>query len=285
MSTIPLPGRMYQDARGYFAFPLTRDDDGIDGLVQWKALAGFVEDAKRGRFELIPPLLERYDHDADWVRRGAYVRVLGDAGPDALLERMHRELLPDVPVDYRFDFAETLFYWGRLDIVPTLLEIWHSDFKFQDAYYIPPRLGLLLEEEPRALDDFPIEGPAADADAFRDRVLARHAELCNQHGDHGFVFRGRLLDVEWIARRALQDLSEGKLDPEMRHKLEAMTGIDCSSFYASKKLQPLAAAVVLEDFLAGPAPSRFVPGRRYFFGHPLPASTATDDPLGPPMLR
>jgi hypothetical protein len=282
MAHLRLPDRMYPEAQGWHAFPLIAEDAEIEGLSEWEAFAEHVAKAKRGDFSSISSVLDVYDHDAHWVRRGAYVQLMGDAGPDALLERMHGELASNVPLDYSYDFAETFFYWARLDVVPTLVETWRANYEFQDAYYIPPRLSLLLEEEPDALDGFPTTGPPEDADAFRRLVLERHAELCAEHGERAFVFRGRLLDPRYIAERALQDLAEGKLDPEMRHKLETMTGIDCSSFYADKKLQPLAAAVVLEDFLRGPLPARFTPGRRYFFGHPVPATTATNDSLAPP---
>jgi hypothetical protein len=283
MAELSLPERMYPKARGWHAFPLTAADSGIDGIAEWKMLAERVAEAKRGDFSTIPGVLDVYDHDADWVRRGAYVELMGDAGPDALLERIHGEISPpDVPVDYVYDFAETLFYWGRLDAIPTLVEIYRENHPYQDAHYIPPRLSLLLEEERGPLGRFNIKPSAEDAAATCALALERHAELREQLGERAFVFRGRLLDPRYIAERTLQDLAEGKLDPEMRRKLEAMTGVDCSSFYADQVLQPLAAAVVLEDFLAGPLPARFTPGRRYFFGHPVPASTVADDPLAPP---
>lgn len=285
MANIPLPDRMYLEARGWFAFPLVAEDSAIDGSAEWRAFAEHVAAAKRGDFSAIPRVLDVYDHDASWVRRGAYVRLMGDAGPDALLERIHGALMPGAPLDYVYDFAETLFYWGRLDVVPTLVEIYRDNHPYQDAHYIPPRLSLLLEEERGLLGKFNIKPSAKEAAATCALALERHAELREQLGDHAFVFRGRLLDVTWIAQRALADLAGGKLDPEMRHKLEAMTGVDCSSFYADEVLQPLAAAVVLEDFIAGPLPSRLQPGRRYFFGHPVPATVTASDSSEPHLLR
>lgn len=282
MASTSLPERMYFHRRGYFAFPLTSLDSDLEGLAEWQTLADRVVEAMHGQFAAIATLREQYQRDADWVRHGAYVKLLGDAGPDDVLEQLHQELRAGATVFERYDLAETLFYWGRLDVVPTLVELWRDDYTFQDSYYIPPRLALLLYEEPGVLDDFPVDGPPAKADALRKRVLARHAELRDRLGGHAFVFRGRLLDVEHVARRALADLAEGTLDPEMRHKLEAMTGIDCSGFYVDGTLHPLAAAVVLEGFLAGPSPSRFVAGRRYFFGHPVPVITTTSDPLASP---
>lgn len=128
----------------------------------------------------------------------------------------------------------------------------------------------MIEEDPDAYSEFPIEKEEMEADAFVERVLARHAELVNELGEQAYVFRGRPLDVSWIAQRALDDLAMGKFEPAMRYKLETMTGIDCSSFYINRRLQPLDAAVVLEEFLEGESPGRFVAGRRYFFGHAVP---------------
>ena len=46
----------------------------------------------------------------------------------------------------------------------------------------------------------------------------------------------------------------------------------CSSYPQNKHLQPLRAAVLLEEFLENQALARYRPGLRYFFGHPLPAA-------------
>lgn len=268
MATVPLPARMYPEALGYFAFPLTAADAGLEELAAWESFAAEVAAAKQGRFASGLTLLELYDRDADWVRRGAYVELIGDAGSDVLLEHVHRLFDAGLPVDYSYDFAAMLFHWGRLDVVPTLVEIYRAAFEFQDARYLPPRLGLLLEEEPGPLSKVGGTVSAEEAAAICELALAHHAALRARHGELAYVFRGRLLDVQWIARCALADLSRGAMVPEMRRKFEAMTGVDCSSFYRDRKVQPLSAATVLEQFLE--APRRLVPGRRYFFGHEVP---------------
>jgi hypothetical protein len=246
-------------------------DARLDDFAQWQTYANYVEAAKAGRFAVISELLQIYDDDADWVRRAAYIDLMGDAGTSALVERIHQHLLAGLPADYTWNFAQLLFYWGRLDIVPTLIEGWRAGYAYQDAAYVPPRLSLLLEPEMRSEFDFPDEKSSpAEADTFRDEMLERHAALRDEYGEHAFVFRGRPLDIEWIIRCALADLAKGELDPEMRHKIEAMTGIDCSCFYHREALQPLAAAALLEDMLASLDLFPFVPGQRYFFGHPVP---------------
>lgn len=281
-----VPERMYATSRGYFAFPLIEEDLQLEDFDEWNIIADFVECAKRGDFAAITPILALYDRDAHWVRRGAYVDIIGDAGTDALLERIHHHLLGGLPADYSWDLAEVLCYWGRLDVVPTLVRGWRSAHQYDDAEYIPPQLSMLLEESPGPIrTDWPRPRKVNDdaAEAYLELVLTRHAELVDDLGERAFVFRGRLLDVKWIAQSALVQLAAENLDWRaerdfefVRHKFEAMTGIDCSSFYRNRRLQPLAAAALFESFLASPDRERFIPGRRYFFGHPIPPG----DPVG-----
>ena len=56
----------------------------------------------------------------------------------------------------------------------------------------------------------------------------------------------------------------------MRHKLEATIGWNLSSCYKKSILNPLAATAELEEIEETVDLSKFVPGRRYFFGHPVP---------------
>ena len=40
----------------------------------------------------------------------------------------------------------------------------------------------------------------------------------------------------------------------MRHKFEAFTGVNCSSFYENETLKPLAASAIIEEFLGSVSP-------------------------------
>ena len=103
-------------------------------------------------------------------------------------------------------------------------------------------------------------------------VKERYDQLCDQLGtDDVTVFRGEVIDIKKICQRMLEDLGgRHRFHEEMRHKFEAMTGINCSSFYQDGKLQRLAVAALIEDFLQGPEPSKYTEGVRYFFGHRIP---------------
>lgn len=270
--------RIHLDERDYFGFPLCEQDLLLEDFDQWEEISELVEAAKRGEFDKLPPALALYDADDSWVRGKVYVMLLGDAGPDALVERIHQYLLAGLPVDYSWDFLRLLFHWGRLDVVPTLVQAWRAAPTAQDAASIPGWLSLLLEESPGPIERALRKPSEREADNYAELVLARHAELVAKLGERAFVFRGRLLDVAWIAQCGLAELAtlqQGMLDVYIRHKFETMTGIDCSHFYEGINRR-LAAAATFEAFLAGPERHAFIPGQRYFFGHRVPAG----DPEG-----
>lgn len=86
------------------------------------------------------------------------------------------------------------------------------------------------------------------------------------------TFRNEPLSLPKLAEFALAKVRRNK-DSEMlatiRMLLEAYTGRDMRGFYRLEdyKLDPLAAAAMLEDMLESGELERFEPGVRYFFGH------------------
>ncbi|NVB40824.1 hypothetical protein G6O69_23495 [Pseudenhygromyxa sp. WMMC2535] len=281
--TLTLPNRIWRDEKCYFAYPMVAEDLELEDFDAWQVLGEAIQAAQNGDFGATPGLLEKFDRDDHWIRRAVYGALLGDAGTDAINERV-LELYArgGLSSDYSWGLSIVLYAWGRLDVVPHLVREWRKIYLVdEDAMYIPPRLGCLLEEERGDVHDaFP--GPERDddeaADAYLELVMARCTELQRRYGDRAFLFRGRPIDPAWIAERGLRDLAESPklFDSHMRQKFEAMTGIDCSSFYEdekgnfSQRVKPLAAAAIFEEFLASPQRHAFEPGKRYFFGHPIP---------------
>jgi hypothetical protein len=263
---------MYWNARGYHAFPLTEQDRLDLGAEAgaWQAYAQLLERAKQGNFAEVRRLIEWHDSSNNWVLGRAYLKLLGDAGKAADLRDLLVNVLPNDPVHYRYSFCETLGNWGSLSVVPTLVDLYALSPKSQDAPYIPPRISRLLEAEPGPVSKYPVEGADAEVAAYVQFVTA-HYEILKSAlgGDDAVVFRGEKLSVAAVARRGLDDLGKDRFDEEMRHKFEAMTGIDCSSFYRDGELQPLAAAALLEEFLEGPEPAKYEEGVRYFFGRAI----------------
>jgi hypothetical protein len=262
---------MYWNARGYHAFPLT-DQDRVDlggEAGDWEAFAQLLERAKRGNFADVRRLIEWHDKSNSWILGRAYMKLLGDAGKAADLRELLINVFPNDPLHYRYSFCEALGNWGSLSVVPALVDVYALSPKSEDAKYVPPRLSQLLETEPGPIKKFPVDGAAAAVESYRQLVAARNEELKSAFGDDAVVFRGEKLNVAAVAHRGLEDLAKDRFDEEMRHKFEAMTGIDCSSFYKEGELQPLAAAALLEEFLEGPEPAKYQEGVRYFFGRPI----------------
>jgi hypothetical protein len=88
------------------------------------------------------------------------------------------------------------------------------------------------------------------------------------------VFEAQTFDVVQLARRLLAQLRAEDAQSERFYRglliFEAATGVNCTNLFNEKdRLHRLAVVAVLEEFLEVENSSRFVPGTRYFFGHPI----------------
>jgi hypothetical protein len=268
-----LPRRMYWDARGYHAFPLTDEDrlDDAKTFPAWQAFDRLLGSAKRGRFHELRMLIDLHRESEDWVIRGAVVKLLGDAGEGRLLRDLLYNIYPTRDNFDQYDYGEALVNWGNLSAIPALVELYAANFESQDAKFIPPRLSRLLEAEPGPIRNVPRNGSRAAIADYHGMVMDKYEELCRTFGTSDtYVFRGGGLHVTSVAERILRDFQKQQFSEEMRHKFEAMTGIDCSGFYVDRHLQPLAAAGIVEEFLDSDASDRYELGVRYFFGYRVP---------------
>ncbi len=123
-----------------------------------------------------------------------------------------------------------------------------------------------LAQCPRREEEFP---------EYRSKVLERMRELTLELGsEQAYVFMGRSLDVPEIAHLLLQNLGKSHFEEAsqwlLRRRFEASTGINCTSFFKEDSFQPLTAAVVLEKFLSSIDKTKFLLGRKYFLGWPVP---------------
>jgi hypothetical protein len=89
------------------------------------------------------------------------------------------------------------------------------------------------------------------------------------------VLEAQTFDVVQLARRLLAKLRAEDAQSERFYRglliFEAATGVNCTNLFNAKdRLHRLGVVAVLEEFLEGESPSRFAPGIRYFFGHPIP---------------
>ena len=88
------------------------------------------------------------------------------------------------------------------------------------------------------------------------------------------VLDAQTFDVFQLARRLLAKLRAEDAQSERFHRglllFEAATGVYCTGFFDEKnRLHLLSAVAAIEDFLDREDTSRFAPGTRYFFGHPI----------------
>jgi hypothetical protein len=268
-----LPGRMYWNAHGYYGFPLNKLDELDDpaSFSAWKAYSDLLVSARHGNFSNIQVLIDWHKESSDWVLRRAYVKLLGDAGSTKVLQELTENLFPDALLYDQYDYVETMINWGSLEIIPALANLYAAHYSDEDAKFIPARLSRLLEEVPGPIYKFPRHGPALAVASYHQLVMDRYEELITAFGSNNtIVFRGGRLNVLSVAKHILKDLESKRFDEEMRHKFEAMTGLNCKSFYRDHKLQPLAAVSLVEDFLESSDSYKYDEGVRYFFGHRIP---------------
>jgi hypothetical protein len=263
----PQSNRLAWKGAGYHAFPLAGKPDPDRDAHLWRDFERVLGQARRGDFAAVPDLVDLYDQAESWLLARAYVTLLGDAGTPAAFARVLPVVVAQEEPTYQVQLSEALTTWGKLAVIPVILAGWETLEGFNDADAIPGYLSRVLEEQPGPV----AAADRADTDGYRARVMGRYAELVARHGSADvLLFRGSPVSVRKIAGLILDDLAAGDLDPYLRRRFEATTGIDCSSFYEDGSLRPLAAAAAVEQFLEGPEPAKYEDGVRYFFGHRIP---------------
>ena len=273
MKTLPdLYKRRHWTASGYHAFPLTAKDVGVPNYEKWMEFDALLAEAKVGHFRRIPLLVDRVANADSWVLWGQYAQLLGDAGSNQILSQVLESIPLGRDITLEFYYANVLVFWGHLSVIPTLIDMLDRYSFSEDSMYIGAGLSRLLEKDTGEIARFPTDDSRVAVNEYCQMVKERYDQLCDQLGtDDVTVFRGEVIDIKKICQRMLEDLGgRHRFHEEMRHKFEAMTGINCSSFYQDGKLQRLAVAALIEDFLQGPEPSKYTEGVRYFFGHRIP---------------
>lgn len=264
----PRTNRLDWTGAGYHAFPLAGKPDPDGDAHLWRDFERVLAGAKQGDFSVVSEVVELYDQSESWLLARAYICLLGDAAMPATFARVIPIVEAQVEPSYQVHLSEAVTSWGKLSLIPPVLAGWEDLEGFDDADAIPGYLSRVLEEEP---------GPVAETadhgkiEAYHNLVMGRYSELTTQfRSDDVLLFRSHLTSVERMAAVILKEAAAGSLDPYLRRRFEASTGIDCSSFYEGGSPRPLAAAAVVEQFLEGPDVAKFEEGIRYFFGHRIP---------------
>ena len=254
----------------YHGFPIPSGQhyDSQEEAAGWSEFELVLAAAKRGDFSGVKRLLAIYD-DADWLLGSACAGLMGEIGNGLFFDELRLVVTSVLEPTYSVDLGRCLAMWGHLSVVPTLLDTLEKIAVFDDATGLLEMLSVMLEPEPGELGDF---DELKDIEAYSTKVLKHVDAIASRLGTvDAIVMFGDLFSVDKLVGVIRKRLTDRVLfDPYLRHKFEATTGVDCSGFYEDGSLQPLQALAILEEFEDRVGAKRYEPGRRYFFGHPVP---------------
>ncbi len=260
-----LTGIDWED-RGYFGCP-DRLPAGTDSSDPWNRWLIAFHRAKLGDFTYVPALRQVLLESEDWLLVTTCSDLLGDAGTDACLDSL-LGAVREAPFVRACEISHALYLRGRLSDIPTLVNVYEKFSDVRDADIIPLWIADLLQAGERSLSE---ANHFEDAEDYREAVLEAYQRLTDDLGsDQVYVFQGKLFGMTALAQDIRARVRRPFVRSILRHKFEASTGVDCSSFYKRGELRPLAAAAIVEAFLESGAVSTYKDGIRYFFGHAIP---------------
>ncbi|MGW8392279.1 hypothetical protein [Pseudoduganella sp. HUAS MS19] len=263
----------------------------------WLILASVLEHAKHGDHSGVPLLSRLFnDHKPPALARVA-ILLVGDLGRDQDLD-MLAEVMGGDDASSRMYACEAASLAGCLWLVPAMLDAWHRAEGLHDHEVIGYAISDLLEHDdgeiaaeakvfaPTKLLDRVKANPrfaamtknlgilADEQLRFPNLVQAAHAKLQEAHGaGRVTVWNGAPFDVRVFAQQFLDLVREAAPVSfyKYRHKLEANTGIDCRHFFRNGEPQFLTISAAIRDFLDSNEIKKYRQGKRYFFGHSIPA--------------
>jgi hypothetical protein len=221
-------------------------------------------------------LIDCLRHADSWVLAQACAELMGDAGSTSFIRKVekqfHSDLFEEDNLILQTKLAYTFSLSGLLWTVPVMLDVYERAADDDDAVIIPILLSHVLE---------PRFGPIASRNRavslpdYRKMVMGKYTELLSQFGsENTSIYYAQTFNVRGLASRLYDHLRGSEIIDVIvardRHRFEAATGVDCRDFFQEGKLQVLAAAAILEEFLESPAAAMYEDGVRYFFGHRIP---------------
>jgi hypothetical protein len=255
-----------------------------------EVLACVLANLQQGNFSVatVPGhLLETIDAPGLWV---ACTNLIGFAAPMSEVRHCVQNMSSKVSSGLRFYLCKAAMASGGVWAVQAILGAYPVTSDPDTRRFLAHALSWLLEEEPGPIWDGPdmLETPAdnlpphEEPEAFpdvegymamvRERVSAWLQGTAP--GDASIVAEGQVLQIGEVARRLYERVRRGERGDRIekgRMLFEAMTGVDCRTFFDQNgTVQPLAAAAILEEFLESGEAGKYEPGVRYFFGRPIP---------------
>nr|WIE91134.1 hypothetical protein P9270_027040 [Mesorhizobium sp. WSM4875] len=251
----------------------------------WEQIAGLFLACELGDFSAlrrIPAIMKGSDAYLVWR---AVTNLAGLAGTLGFVKDIFKPFEKDGSGSEYF-MATALGLTLDPDAIRMLLTL-HNDASDEETrYQVERELSYLLEDTNGPISrgaDESIESEDRDTVHIINREKyfpkvedALSLMLGQLPGPNTPILGGKVFDVVKLARQLLERV--GGAAPEIgrvhRHRLifEAATGVNCAAFFDSPvKLNSLQATAILETFLDSGDVRRFVPGQRYFFGHPIGA--------------
>jgi hypothetical protein len=270
----------------------------------WSALAYMVHQASIGDFAgigRVEALMRSYDSALFW---SAATTFAGIAGPWATVDRIAESFQAERHrYGVQYYISNMLMYACNPAHAEFLIELYEAGEDDDIRDHIARNLSLLLEPDYGVVslgaaeyDKYPIDNDEDDEDGpdyaslsfdelfakvrdlggYRRIVFETRAAMYSSGVPEGSaVFEGALLDARRLAQTLVDRTAalSGVMSRvfEGTHLLSAMTGTNCHGILNdSGNLNPLRTCALLEEVLENPALDLMVPGRRYFFGHPVP---------------
>lgn len=275
------------------------DSTGLDRVNPWMVVAAVVDRAKRGNHDYarhLRPFFHR--HDPFGLARVSLLVYADIARPHELVAL--QAVLAGDDILARQYAAEAAALAGQISLVPAMLDAWTRAETAHDHEIIGFAISDILEPEPGEIADhagvWDTKSPRApspgDSPALV-RLLEMQAErvktqapsefpglvtdaynaLRAKLGGDRFVWEGELLSVARLVTRLLTAAKQGRRSIgaylPLRHRLEAWTGMDCRAFFYAGEPRRLEIAAALESLVESGKLKHYVPGQRYFWGHPI----------------
>ncbi|WNG14691.1 hypothetical protein [Cystobacter fuscus] len=236
-----------------------------------------LERAKQGDFEKLPLIVNCLRRTENAVLWGAGTELLGDAGSPRTIEQVLEQFRGALFEERQWHISlgmcgmmhQSLLLWT----VPIMLALYLESCERRQLKWVEFAVARMLEEETEWGKG--VLHRTTGEEFIRTAVEKYHSLRQRLGTDDTGVLHGRPFSVRQLAQlmhaQAAEGNPSGVLMRNERHGFEASTGRDCRSFFKNERPRALAIAAQMELFLGSSEADRFEPGRRYFYGHPLPA--------------
>jgi peroxiredoxin family protein len=263
----------------------------------WFVIAHVVDRAKQGDFSKCSNLAKFFDQNLETNAAPAAMLITGDIGKKEDLKKL-TEIMKKGPDGFRVYACKAAANSGCMWMIPYMLEAWHlvegvdahenigysiadmldSIESLDEVGTIGSRVGVFTTKFELSQFKFDKLNEKSNnkADAiFHDIVMEQYQQLKNKFpNDDAIIWAGKGRCMYEFAQYFLNmittrnfNFNQIPLVVPLRHKFEAATGINCSSFFEGDRFHQINAVSILESFLDGSDSKKYQKHKRYFFGY------------------